>query len=89
MLDDNPFNILEDNHTMDIYSKDGTKVVFTGRGGYGYQQSEAREHLTVGAIYTVEHTEVHSWSTDVYLYEVPGIRFNSVMFDKVKEGDSQ
>ena len=45
----------------------------------------ARKHLTEGEEYTVERTEVSSCHTDVYLEEIPGVAFNSVMFEGVKE----
>ena len=70
---------------MDIYSPDGTKVVFAARGGRDSEIELAKRWLTLGETYTVEHTEVGQSTTRVYLYEFPGIGFNSVMFDKVKE----
>jgi len=65
---------------MDIYSKHGTKVIFDSpTNGYPHQQENAKKHLIVGKVYTVDFTEVHSSSTDVYLVGVPG-SFNSVLF---------
>jgi hypothetical protein len=37
--------------------------------------------LEVGKEYTVDHTEVHSWHTKVYLKEFPGKKFNSAHFE--------
>lgn len=65
---------------MGIYSPRGTRVRFTGYGGYDHDQKHARQHLNVGNIYTVESTDVGDWSTRICLQEVPGQRFNSVMF---------
>lgn len=61
-----------------------TKVRFTGHGGYDSEQARARELLTIGATYTIERTEVGGWRTDVYLKELPGKSFNSVMFEEVR-----
>jgi hypothetical protein len=70
---------------MDIASPRGTKVRFTGYGGYEFEQKLARTLLTVDAVYTVERTEIGAWSTDVFLNEVPGKSFNSVMFAARRE----
>jgi len=65
---------------MDIYSKEGTQVMYTGEGGYNHHKEYADEYLKVGEIYTVDYTEVDRWHTDVYLKEVPNKAFNSVHF---------
>lgn len=65
---------------IDIDTPGGAKVRFTGHGGYTHHQEHAAKHLTVGAIYTIEKTDIGAWHTDVYLREVPGEAFNSVMF---------
>lgn len=69
---------------MDIYAKEGSKVVFD-KPDAGYQGAveKAAKHLTVGSTYTVERTEVGGWSTDVYLKEVEGVSFNSCMFSDI------
>lgn len=76
---------------MDIYSQQGTKVVFTACGGMDGEIEYAKEQLVVGKIYTVRRTEVHSWSSDVYLEEFPGVSFNTCLFDewvgKLKDSD--
>lgn len=67
---------------MDIYAKKGHKVVFANpNSGYVGHQKMARKYLTLGKTYTVEKTAVSPWHTDVYLVEVPGIGFNSVLFE--------
>lgn len=71
---------------MDIYARPGTKVRFTGYGGYDSQQANAREHLMVDAVYHVQSTEVGSWSSTVRLQEVAGHDFNTVMFAEVEDG---
>lgn len=78
---DNPATAYD---SMDIYSKPGTKVRFTGYGGYEYQQEFARRFLDIDGIYTVEDTDVQAWHTDVFLRERPKKGFNSVMFAEVE-----
>lgn len=41
----------------------------------------------MGAEYTVAHTRVGSWKTDVALMEVPEEMFNSVFFEDVIRED--
>ena len=65
---------------IDIYSKEGTKVKYTGKGGYEHHKKHADKYLKVGETYTVDHTDVGGWHTDVYLKEVPSQCFNSVHF---------
>lgn len=68
---------------MDIYSRRGTKVEFTGRGGGDWSREHAKKAgLVIGQVYTVEYTDVHSSSTDVHLLEFPGTSFNSCLFDE-------
>lgn len=66
--------------TMDIHSKPGTKVIFTGLHGYDSDRKHALKHLKPHHEYTVDHTEVHSFSTYVSLKEIEGRAFNSVHF---------
>ena len=67
---------------MDIYAQPGTKVVFANPdAGYEHHQETAKKHLTVDAEYTVDRIDAGNWHTDVYFEEVPGVPFNSVMFD--------
>ena len=66
---------------MNIYAKNGDKIRFLNRKGHDWQLKEASELLKEGEVYTVDHADVHGWSTDVYLQEFPGRSFNSVMFE--------
>ena len=67
---------------MDIYSEPGTKVIFENPdNGWSHDQEKAKAHLTVGEMYTVQITEVHSSHSHVILKEFPGIKFNTVMFE--------
>jgi hypothetical protein len=66
--------------SMDIYSEPGTKVIYTGKNGYSHDKKHADEYLEVGKTYTVDHTEVYSWSSVVYLDEIADQSFNTVHF---------
>lgn len=66
---------------VNIYSRKGTKVIFDNpNNGYDFDIKRAKEHLIIGNVYTVDHTNVHSFSTSVYLEEFPKISFNSCLF---------
>jgi len=70
---------------MNIYAEKGHKVVFSNpKAGYAKDQVMGDNHLTVGSTYTIEHTEVLDWSTEVTLREVKGLVFNSVLFEDLK-----
>lgn len=67
--------------TMNIHAKPGDRVVFAfPNNGYPADGRRAAEHLTLGRAYTVERCNIHDFSTSVWLREVPGVSFNSVMF---------
>lgn len=69
---------------MEIYALRGHKVkCVTLTAGYKHDQEIAKRNLLLNEIYTVDHTDVHNYSTDVYLEEIPGVAFNSVFFDDV------
>lgn len=64
---------------MDIYSRKGAEVVFTGLNGYEHQKKRAAEFLEVGKTYTVERTEVGQSSSVVKLQGID-TTFNTVHF---------
>lgn len=66
--------------TMRIDAPAGTKVIYTGEGGYDRHKETGDKYLKRGGEYTVDRTEIENWHTDVYLKEVSGVAFNSVMF---------
>lgn len=68
---------------MNIYAPEGTKVRYTGTGGYQGDKDHANKHLVVGEIYTVLETEVHSSISYVYLKEISNQNFNTVMFEGI------
>jgi len=70
---------------MNIYARKGHRVVFLGYNGYPSELAHAKTLLSVGSVYTVDHTNVYSSSTSVKLVEFPKELFNSVMFEDHKE----
>lgn len=71
---------------MNINAPPGTKIVFDKpQNGYPIDQKLAKAKLTVGAVYTVERTNVGQSLTSVFLVEHPGTSFNSVQFSDIKE----
>ncbi|MEI7620003.1 MAG: hypothetical protein WCJ57_00340 [Candidatus Falkowbacteria bacterium] len=63
--------------------KKGEKVKVTAisaENGYSNDQENVKKYLKIGDEYTVTEVNVKSWMTEVYLQEVPGIKFNSVNF---------
>lgn len=69
--------------SMNIFAEKGTKVEFKGEGGYDYQIEDAKQHLELGKIYTIDSTIIGGWETSVSLEEIPCLKFNSVMFAEV------
>lgn len=75
-----------DRSRMDNDSPKGTEVRFLyENAGTNYHIEKAKEHLTLGEVYTVDYTDVHAFKTIVYLQEAPGIEFTSVQFAPIKE----
>lgn len=71
---------------MNIYALKGHKVRCINQSSpYEYEAEKARKHLVVGQEYTVDYTEVHNESTDVYLQEIPEVSFNSACFEDVEK----
>lgn len=69
---------------MNIHAPAGTKVKFKRHSNESRQWSggdETEGVLEVGGEYTVDHTEVHSFHTKVYLVEHPGKKFSSGHFE--------
>lgn len=71
--------------SMDIYANPGTKVIFTGNGGYAYDNECARSLIKVGQELTVKRINVDNWISHVEFEEIPGKFFNTVMFDEVEQ----
>ena len=65
---------------MNIYAEKGTRVVFTGEGGYDSDRDFARKMgLNEGETYTVSKTRVENWVSYVTLVGYDG-EFNTTMF---------
>jgi hypothetical protein len=72
--------------SMNINALPGDRVRFAHPdNGYIPDQEKAARHLKVGNVYTVSRTSVHAFYTNVYLNEVFGVAFNSVMFEDAVE----
>ncbi|WP_110933827.1 hypothetical protein [Paenibacillus bouchesdurhonensis] len=72
--------------SMDIFkAKKGSKVRFTGLGGWDGEAELAAKKLKIGAEYIVDHVAIYQSSTDVYLEGFGDYGFNSVMFEDVFE----
>lgn len=75
---------------MEIFALSGHKVKCTNlSGGHDHHQEIAKQYLEVDKIYTVCHTDVGDWHTDVELKEFPNVEFNSVFFEDVEEQDAE
>lgn len=44
-------------------------------------KKKTAKHLKVGETYTINRIYIGGFNTDIYLDEVPDVKFNSVMFD--------
>src|ERR1035437_3136223 len=65
---------------MDVESPNGTKIVmWFPTNGYDYHGKLIEKlGIKLGQVCTVNFTEVHSYSTDLYIMEYPGELFNPV-----------
>lgn len=70
---------------MDIYSKPGTKVVFTGEGGYDADREFAAIYMEIGDVLTVKSIDVGNWASLVEFEEILNVKFNTAMFEEKKE----
>lgn len=79
------------NKVMDINSKEGTKVVYNHDSTRGDEQDRLKtlSYLTIGKVYTVNKVKIGSWKSKVELKEVPGVLFNTVLFDNFEEVKEQ
>lgn len=69
---------------MDIHSKHGVKVIYTGTNGYEIDRECANSTgLIVGKEYTIDSINIYNYTSDVFLIEFPDKRFNTVMFENV------
>lgn len=69
---------------MNIFAGSGDKIRFLAINGRTIERQNAEKCLTIGAVYTVDHVNVHSISSEVYLREMPNRPFNTSMFEDVE-----
>ena len=74
---------------MNIESPEGTKVrcINHSKCVMNWGSNDSPEDLIIGDIYTVDHTEIHSYHTKVFLKEFPGKKFGTGHFEGVEQGD--
>ena len=73
---------------MNIYALEGHKVKVTEdtmNNGNNCDKNKIKKLCELNKEYTINFTNVGSWSTAVYLKEFPGESFNSVNFEDVIE----
>lgn len=66
-------------------SPEGRKVVYLNKNGYDMERDRANKHFKEGQILTIKEIYVGRSSSEVEFIELPDNRFNTVMFDDVKE----
>jgi len=70
---------------MNIYAPKGTKIKFVNRDYRNWGScDDPNKFLNIDQIYTIDHTEPHSWHTKVYLQEFPDNKFNTIHFIEVE-----
>lgn len=70
---------------MDIYSKPGTKVRYSGKNGYGYDHKPFLDAgVEIGTVFTIRDIDVGRSSTYVSFLEIGG-EHNSVIFDEIQD----
>ena len=68
-----------------LHAEKGCKCkVVTLDAGWNSEKEIARKFLDINKEYTVEAIELGSYSSEVYLKEIPDISFNSVFFTRVQ-----
>jgi len=61
----------------------GSKIKFTGEGGYDGENKDANKELEVGKVYTVKHMDVGRSHSSVQIQENDKF-YNTVMFETEK-----
>ena len=72
---------------MNIFNFKPREVVCVRNDRNVIGDKEHNHLLKIGKVYNVEDIDIHSWHTDVYLVEFPGVPFSSVLFEE-KDGDT-
>ena len=66
--------------TMNIYTKPGERVIFTGENGFELSLARARNLLVVGCSYEIIRVDVGDFISTIELKGYSGEAFNTVMF---------
>jgi len=67
-----------------LHCEKGSKIAFVHpNSGYPGDQESAKKHLIKNGEYTVEYLSVGRSSSTIQVKEVPGIKFNSVHFERI------
>ena len=69
---------------MELTEDIGSKIKFTGIGGYDGENADAHKELQVGKEYTLKYMKVGRSSSDVQIEE-NGKWYNTVMFETVEQ----
>lgn len=72
--------------SMDLKTKPGAKIVVTSesiRNGTEEDKANASLYLKPKKRFTLRKIQVHDWHTDVWVEEIPGVKFNSVQFENI------
>ena len=71
---------------MNIWNSKPRKVkCINNKDNKFYNCDENSPLLIVGETYTLKYIEVHSWLTEVWLEEFPGVEFNSSCFEEIEK----
>lgn len=70
--------------TMSPNTEPGSHIRYSfPDAGYPDDQANAKRHLKVNRIYTVDYVTEGGWSSYVYLIEVPSVPFDITLFENV------
>ena len=71
---------------MSLDTPEGDKIIFSNpNSGYVLDQESCEKYLKVNEEYTVDFIDIGSWSSEVYLKEIPNKSFNTVMFENLSD----
>ena len=71
---------------MSLETKPGAKITVTSQSihnGTEENKGDAALYLKPKRQYTLKKIVVHDWHTDVWISEIPGVKFNSVQFENL------
>ena len=71
---------------MSLETKPGVKLLVTSesiKNGTDDDKVNADLYLRPKRKYTLKKIVVHDWHTDIWVEEIPGVKFNSVQFENI------